>query len=46
MSFDKVLDKRVVVVRSPQGANNQSEQTLITDLNRFCTVSLSYAYRF
>ena len=46
VSFDKVLDKRVVVVRNLQGANNQSEQTLITDLNRFCTVSLSYAYRF
>ena len=47
VSFDKVLDKIRVALDASSGAgNNNSEQTLITDLNRFCTVSLSYAYRF
>lgn len=48
VSFDKVLQKSVVAVEKAAGNNTaaKAEQVLATDYNRFCTISLNYAYRF
>lgn len=48
VSFDKVLQKSVVAVEKTMNNNPaaKAEQVLATDYNRFCTISLNYAYRF
>ena len=46
-SFDKVLGRTYVAIEVPSGnAQQTTEQKLEVDYNRFCTITLSYAYRF